>query len=290
MGPPNMPNAWKWRPDEVEALRVRGIHIGVPKEDCRRGNVWLMSNPHTKAEYIVKVLMKDSRELEILTWLLSKPELLGNQLAFAIPKYVPRALDIFAQLAECIEILHQNNVAHMDIDKNNFVFAEADISSGPFTIKKGTVYLIDFGATRRFRSGPDSGVIIRDFRVAGGHYYPPEGADEVNPFIYDVYSLGTTLLQLWTSVQDCQNILDLPWTEVDRFIWDKLMNKDPLQRPRIGDVRQEWRCIVDRCTHILEEYEKIHPQMPQETIPSPLSFSLDRIQLQLGCGLRGRSF
>ena len=42
-------------------------------------------------------------------------------------------------------------------------------------------------------SGPGSGVVIHDYKDQGGHFDPPEGADNLDPFAYDVYTVGQTV-------------------------------------------------------------------------------------------------
>ena len=55
----------------------------------------------------------------------------------------------------------------------------------------GSVYFIDFGSARLLPSGPGTGVIIYDWAMNGGHYEPPEGRDAVDPYAYDIYSIGS---------------------------------------------------------------------------------------------------
>lgn len=59
------------------------------------------------------------------------------------------------------------------------------------TSPSATIYYIDFEATRVLPSGPGSGIRINDFFSAGGgKYIPPEGVDALDPYAYDIYSLG----------------------------------------------------------------------------------------------------
>ena len=65
--------------------------------------------------------------------------------------------------------------------------------NGLFKVTRRSLYFIDFGSTRIFSSGPGSGVVIHDWKIAGGHVDPPEGSESVDPFAYDIYSLGETI-------------------------------------------------------------------------------------------------
>lgn len=62
---------------------------------------------------------------------------------------------------------------------------------GQFHIIPFYPYFIDLGSSRHRASGPGSeAAIIHDYASAGGHYDPPEGLENVDPFAYDIYALG----------------------------------------------------------------------------------------------------
>ena len=42
-------------------------------------------------------------------------------------------------------------------------------------------------------SGPGNGAVIQDYETKGGHFPPPEGSDDLDPYAYDIYSLGQTI-------------------------------------------------------------------------------------------------
>lgn len=42
-------------------------------------------------------------------------------------------------------------------------------------------------------SGPGNGAVIQDYMKIGGHFPPPEGSDNLDPYAYDIYSLGQTM-------------------------------------------------------------------------------------------------
>lgn len=112
--------------------------------------------------------------------------------------------------------MHENNVAFLvrttfddmtddriidemslqDIATANMVHSFEPMDQGLFAIPEGVIYFIDFGSTRLLPSGPGSGIHIYDWSDAGGHYDPPEGKDVVDPYAYDIYSLGHTLREL----------------------------------------------------------------------------------------------
>ncbi|KAH8100142.1 hypothetical protein BXZ70DRAFT_1008645 [Cristinia sonorae] len=272
------------RPDERAVLLERGWQQQRVAEFSRRGNVWWFVDPVTTSSYIVKAVEKGDRELSILPWLLNQPTLSSvilpaeiieckNSSLIVTPglssvarivhalgdrRLVERTVDAFLRLVECVEIFHQNNIAHMDIDLENFVFADTDICCGPHTFKKDSFYLIDFGATRRFDSGPGTNIVIDDFREAGGHYPPPEGMDAVEPFAYDIFSLGKALITWWDIVQCFREDVDLPRSAVDAFIQERLLCRDPLQRARIEDVKREWLHLA----HLAKTAPRISPPPP----------------------------
>lgn len=63
---------------------------------------------------------------------------------------------------------------------------------GQYDIAPGSIYYIDFGAARVLPSGPGSGVVITDWEENGGTWPPPEDTQMLDPYAYDMYSLGVT--------------------------------------------------------------------------------------------------
>lgn len=59
-------------------------------------------------------------------------------------------------------------------------------------------FYIDFGSSRHMPSGPESGAVIHDYKRMGGHFPPPEGTDALDPYAYDIYSMGATILDVCT--------------------------------------------------------------------------------------------
>lgn len=83
-----------------------------------------------------------------------------------------------------------------DIAAANIVYSWEPIDEGIFKVPQGIVYFIDFGSARLLPSEPGTGIHIYDWSDAGGHYDPPEGEDVVDPYAYDIYSLGRTLEEI----------------------------------------------------------------------------------------------
>ncbi|KAH8100163.1 kinase-like domain-containing protein [Cristinia sonorae] len=140
----------------------------------------------------------------------------------------------FTQMIAAVEALHNNNIAHLDIAITNFTFVQSDIKFGSVELKKDDIYLIDFDTTKHFESGPGSNITVTDFH--GGHYAPPEGPELVDPYAYDVFSLGMTLRSLTKFSQYCE-------PEFEPFI-ETLSAKDPKQRPSIHQVQRKWRSLL----------------------------------------------
>ncbi|OCH94230.1 hypothetical protein OBBRIDRAFT_789568 [Obba rivulosa] len=101
-------------------------------------------------------------------------------------------LDVVTQMAEALEFMHDHKIAFSDFAELNIVLATDNIPVDfpPFNIVKGRCYLIDFGSARSFSKGPGQGLLTGDFYSYPGHFVPPEGTDAVDPYAYDVYSLG----------------------------------------------------------------------------------------------------
>lgn len=67
---------------------------------------------------------------------------------------------------------------------------------GQFDLPALTLYFIDFGSARHLESGPATGVVINDYNSGGGRWDPPEGIDDLDPYKYDICSLGHALEQI----------------------------------------------------------------------------------------------
>ena len=59
-------------------------------------------------------------------------------------------------------------------------------------------FFIDYGSSRQMPSGPGSGATIQDYMQMGGHYDPPEGTSNLDPFTYDIFALGETIDDLFS--------------------------------------------------------------------------------------------
>lgn len=84
-------------------------------------------------------------------------------------------------------------VVTQDISTENIVWAAEDVSFEGLNIAMGKIFFIDFGSARILPAGPGSGVRIHDIREYGGKWEPSEGFDAVDPYSYDIDSLGVVL-------------------------------------------------------------------------------------------------
>ena len=70
-------------------------------------------------------------------------------------------------------------------------------TAGQFELPEWTLsrYFIDFGSSRLLPAGPGTGIVINDFFSGGGRWKPPEGVDDLDPYLYDIFTLGNTVDQ-----------------------------------------------------------------------------------------------
>ncbi|TCD67072.1 hypothetical protein EIP91_000585 [Steccherinum ochraceum] len=250
----------QWHDDEVRALAERGLtleNLG-PLDRFNRVRPCYDSQENF---FVAKATPRDSSEAAVLRSLIETPhcenrvvpaELVDCQhstlvimpflrtLLLASPEYVTveQYLHLFTQMIEGLNFMHERNIAFGDIDAENIVWSVGALKLRSFKIDAHALYYIDFGAARRLSAGPGKGITISDYRKHGGHYRPPEGVEDLDPYAYDVYSLGETLYNTCRVAQERYSDFSFPPC-LHKFI-DTLRSPNPIHRPSMRVVRQQW--------------------------------------------------
>ncbi|EMD41403.1 hypothetical protein CERSUDRAFT_109991 [Gelatoporia subvermispora B] len=246
---------YNWQQDELEALINRGIRLQGQMDPKNKVRV---AYDTCQRECIVKVMSNDSDELDVLQRLLALPsprnhvipcELIrckSSTLAFMpllrvlsghiIPYHgVQSILDFMTQMVEALDFMHEHYIAYSDVANLNIVAPSKNTPAEfpPFSITRGRYYIIDFGSSRVLPKGPGEGLLVGDFFQYPGHFMPPEGTDAVDPYAYDVYSLGETIHDVCEAarhraqIQAPRSVLHLVNT---------LRSPDPSRRPTMRQL------------------------------------------------------
>ncbi|TCD63753.1 hypothetical protein EIP91_004968 [Steccherinum ochraceum] len=218
---------YQWHDDEIRALTERGLILENRGPLDRFNRVRPCYDSHERF-FVAKAVPKDSSEVSVLRSLQAitclrnrtiPAELVDCQhstvvimpfldtLRMASPEYVTmeQYLYLFTQIIEGLDFMHERHITFGDIDAENIVWSVEAVNLRSFNIEADALYYIDFGAARRLSAGPGSGVTISDYKKHGGHFRPPEGADNLDPYAYDVYCLGETLYVTCQSAEECDS-------------------------------------------------------------------------------------
>ncbi|KAF5319766.1 hypothetical protein D9611_012869 [Ephemerocybe angulata] len=163
------------------------------------------------------------------------------------------------QLAECLEFLHNHNIAHRDFCYYNVMIDASKLIPGGFhpldpyctpegkqhgspgglkcrsrwSVRPNDYYVIDFGLSERFEKGMD----IRVTGICGQDMSVPEMSLTIpyDPFPVDVYHLGNMLLKHYNAYA--------PNNGLDRLkdIAQKMTQADPKMRPTVREVAEAVR-------------------------------------------------
>ncbi|OCH89533.1 hypothetical protein OBBRIDRAFT_804669 [Obba rivulosa] len=200
-----------WTDEELQALQNKGLHLRCP----------MVVRDASERDYVAKSLPNDSNELDVFRTLLtlrsprnhvipcellpcakSTVALMPWLEAVIVPQ-IPlfhgtvTLVDILSQLIEGLQFMHDHRIVYGDMASMNMVTWEGWCAKEFYScpIVRGRIYFIDFGSSRCFPKGPGEGLRIMDWSTFRGRLIPPEGKDEVDPYAYDVYSLGETMYQ-----------------------------------------------------------------------------------------------
>ncbi|KAI0711683.1 hypothetical protein C8Q76DRAFT_769453 [Earliella scabrosa] len=102
-------------------------------------------------------------------------------------------LRLFRQVLEGIELLHDNNIVHLDLYISQLVIAtECDVPDHP-QVEAGKVYIIDFGDSKRLERGPGCQPAVD---LPKTFYKHPLAMTRFDPYSWDMYCTGMLLQEL----------------------------------------------------------------------------------------------
>jgi eukaryotic-like serine/threonine-protein kinase len=116
----------------------------------------------------------------------------GRSLAQVVDKQplsIDRALNLFSQICDALEYVHQRGVIHRDIKTENFIISDE-------SVRGGTVKLIDFGLSHiegESRLEPEGGVFGTAATMS-----PEQTLGKPATPASDMYALGVLLMELIT--------------------------------------------------------------------------------------------
>ncbi|KAI8970745.1 hypothetical protein BD414DRAFT_518273 [Trametes punicea] len=98
-----------------------------------------------------------------------------------------RLLEIFLQVVEGVEYMHQQRIAHGDICIGNIVVATERDAKMHNEVIAGRLYIIDFETSRQLNSSPG---VQHALPLPQSQCRPPSDMDQFDPYSWDVYCLG----------------------------------------------------------------------------------------------------
>ncbi|KAH9886276.1 hypothetical protein C8Q73DRAFT_658744 [Cubamyces lactineus] len=186
---------------------------GIKLVGAMNPGVVFRSVPTEHPQFVVKVLNLDTEELPIYERLLRKSNSPRNHTIpceiyreghplLIMPYLMPldvfisgqcptlrRLLHVFQDLAEGVEFLHQQHIAHLDICHNNIVTAMSEhVSAHPSSgLVSGRTYIIDFNTSKQLALGPGYQHAIA---LPPTQLPPPNDLKHFDPYSWDIYCLG----------------------------------------------------------------------------------------------------
>ncbi|KAI0768320.1 kinase-like domain-containing protein [Trametes elegans] len=194
------------------ALRRRGL---VPAAPFKPGVVF-RTDPSNSPEYVIKILDTRSQELTIYERLLRLNVSSPNHTApceitqeghplLIMPMLTPvelrhgrrwtidNLLEVFFQLVEGIEFLHNQHIAHLDLCPDNVMMMHPyEARLYPYAVPK-KIYIIDYGESQQFQQGPG---IQHAITLPPSQVDPPRGLHQFDPYSWDMYCLGHIFLDV----------------------------------------------------------------------------------------------
>ncbi|KAI0325206.1 hypothetical protein GY45DRAFT_1330626 [Cubamyces sp. BRFM 1775] len=189
-------------------MQRRGITLGYAMHP---GFVFA-SVPAEGQQFVVKVLDLNTEELSIYERLLQADKPRNHTIPCDIyreghpllimPLLIPlrslvfrkcltlrRLLHIFEELAEGVEFLHEQHIAHLDICPNNVLAAlDEHVSEHPNRgLACERTYIIDFDTSRQLALGPGDQHAIT---LPPTQVPPPDDLTCFDPYSWDIYCLG----------------------------------------------------------------------------------------------------
>lgn len=116
-------------------------------------------------------------------------------------------IDLFLQMLEAVDFIHQHNIVHRDIKPSNFIINP-----------KNKVKLIDFGIAKRLES--DQKLTRTGMNIGTPYYMSPEQVrGETVDCRSDIYSMGVTLYQMFSGKCPYEDIVS------EYSIYNKIVNE-----------------------------------------------------------------
>ncbi|RPD53215.1 hypothetical protein L226DRAFT_503286 [Lentinus tigrinus ALCF2SS1-7] len=172
---------------------------------------------------------------------------------------VGEAMELFRQLFECLQFIHEQHVAHRDISKLNLMMDSRPILPDSFhpqstgmtrdfkhwvsprsrTVYPVKYYLTDFGLSRRYSAEEANPLEIPIF---GGDRSVPEFQEDRtiprNPFHTDIYYAGNLVRQYFMQVYT-----NLTFLEPLIF---RMVQDEPSKRPNMDEVVKSFKEILSK--------------------------------------------
>ncbi|KAI0655868.1 hypothetical protein C8Q70DRAFT_1122401 [Cubamyces menziesii] len=189
------------------------LRRGIKLAGAMSPGVVFRSIPTEDPQFVVKVVDLDTEELPIYERLLRESKAPRNHTIpceiyreghplLIMPYLLPldsfvlrkchslrRLLQIFQELAEGVEFLHQQHIAHLDICPNNIVASLREhLSAHPNSgLVPERTYIIDFDTSRQLPLGPGDQHAIT---LPPTQLPPPNDLTYFDPYSWDIYCLG----------------------------------------------------------------------------------------------------
>lgn len=256
---------YQWNKEQLHALQEHGITPDTTADLF--GYVWRAVHEDGLG-VVIKMLRKDSPEVSILRKMLSLPSPRNKVIPGYFIEcsdcfiYVMPQLEIVYGLQWCknvtfeammrhfqmvidhIEFMHENNMAFVDIWWDNLVWSQNGYSSAGFNLPADVIYFIDFGSARMLPAGPDSGIVVADWKKRpSGKSPPPEGTDAVDPYAYDVYMLNYTIMTWSPQSRDNRRGNPAHIKSCLKHFTTSIKSLDAKERPSASQYRRQFSAL-----------------------------------------------
>jgi len=160
--------------------------------------------------------------------------------------------DICMKMCDCVQDLHNNHIVHCDLKPQNMIYYTEDVlkNTREMISRKG-LKLIDFGASVKMDSTKSSEIKGCDCDMGTEGYMAPELKDGLVGYKTDIYSLGVTIIEVWTgdvwiegeseSYAECRKDVLTALKKIEdkslQTILKRCLFKDSVQRPPIKTIK-----------------------------------------------------
>ncbi|MBD2577629.1 serine/threonine-protein kinase [Oscillatoria sp. FACHB-1406] len=229
-------------------------HPGIPKVEA---NSYFLYTPRDGGEPLHCFVMEKIEGPTLKEWMHQQGNLLISE---------RQALHWIKQLAEILQVVHQQNFLHRDLKLQNIMLRP-----------NGQLVLIDFGAAREISYSylARTGVSRPGAKISSAGYTPPEQAKGHAVPQSDFYALGRTFIYLLTGQQFGEgNVLYDPLT--DKLNWRKYALDissefadflDRLMASKASDRPKDAGEIIKTVNQLLQSARDRHPPNNGRRIP-----------------------